>query len=233
MKKITLLLFGLVPLIGFSQIKIKAGTSISSTNGTISNTLTVGNVWVTEKFDEDYKDLTKAKVGFYVGVGYEMEITEKFEISPELIYNEMGSKKDEGIASYNHKHLSLPVSFNYKIIESLKVGLGFQLDYLIKSTTEYDISGLVNVFDASGNNKFEEDETVLYKNYSFGTHFNISYNFYKNFSADLRYYVGLTNIIKANDVTIDYNFDSNHTYKLRQQKSMQNNSLMLGFSYKF
>lgn len=69
-----------------AQLKVKAGTNISSITGSTNFSISPN-----ENYTFDFNERTKSKTGFYAGLGYELFITDNFSVTPELIYNQMGA----------------------------------------------------------------------------------------------------------------------------------------------
>ncbi len=82
-------------------------------------------------------------------MGYKFELHHKFDIDVELLYNQIGANNDKDYFTYNQNYLSLLITFNYKIIQKLNMGAGFQIDYLLSSKTKIDAinSGIKESYD--------------------------------------------------------------------------------------
>lgn len=90
MKKTLLLLtFILGTTTANAQLKVKAGTNISSISGSIKAET---RVFLLKQFN--YEDRTKSKIGLYLGAGYSFNFTENLSITPEIIYSQMGAAGD-------------------------------------------------------------------------------------------------------------------------------------------
>ncbi|HLW41933.1 MAG TPA: porin family protein [Flavobacterium sp.] len=153
-------------------------------------------------------------IDFYAGGFAEYHFNNKISLQPELIYNRI--KYVNGYHTYKHDYISLPIGFNYKIIEKLKVNAGFQFSYLLKSTTVLEASDWGPGFDpvVSGS-ELKFDTTDDYKN-SYDVFLGASYNFWNNFHFDVRYFYGLNNVSVTS-----------------LNKNMYLNILQIGLSYKF
>lgn len=222
MKKTLLLLLFTAPICAFAQPKIKAGTNISSLRGS-----------TTTKYDSgvgthtDYSESTKPKFGFYVGLGYQLNFLEKFSITPELIYGQMGAKGDKYAGtikrSYFHNHLSLPVFFEYKLIDNLKIGVGPQLDYLLKARYENEYANIPE------NNKYtlnkEGTNTGFYNRINYGLIAGASYDLTDNISIEARYYLGLSNLHKEENLP--------EVPGLTATSEMKTSAIQIGAAYKF
>ena len=194
MKKTLLLLTAILGAnIATAQLKVKAGTNISSITGSQKATLSDGETIYTLP---DYKEQTKSKIGFYAGVGYEINLIDKLYLTPELIYTQFGADAKNtntiNINSYSQNYLSLPIFFEYKLIKGLRVGLGPQIDYLLKAVRKSDNHHLPEW--ARQYTVSEANITEIHNKLSFGLNAGLAYNFYDNFSIETRYYIGLSNI---------------------------------------
>ncbi len=226
MKK-TLLLFTaiLVANIATAQLKVKAGTNISSITGSLRATLSDGETIYTLP---NYKEQTKSKIGFYAGAGYEITLIDKIYVTPELIYSQFGADAKNtntvNINSYSQNYLSLPIFFEYKLIKGLRVGLGPQVDYLLKAVRKSNNENLPEW--ARQYTVSEADITKIHNKLSYGINAGITYNFYDNFNIEVRYYLGLSNIYNNDKEPI---FDN----AIVTDTEMKNQAIQIGLAYKF
>lgn len=208
-----------------AQLKIKAGTNISSITGSLRATLSDGETIYTLP---NYKEQTKSNIGFYAGLGYEINLIDKLYATPELIYSQFGADAKNtntiNINSYSQNYLSLPVFFEYEIIKSLRVGLGPQVDYLLKATRKSNNEHLPEW--ARQYTVSEADITKIHNKLSFGINAGIAYNFYDNFNIEARYYLGLSNIYNNDKKPI---FDN----AIATDTEMKNQAFQIGLAYKF
>lgn len=129
----------------------------------------------------DSKD-TKTLVGFQVGGFTEIKLTEKFAIQPELLYSAQGAKNEDSFGGETLKYdtklsyLNIPVMAKYFITEAFSVEAGPQIGILLSAKIDGEDF---------------KDET---KSIDFGVNFGTEYDFTENFSAGLRYNLGLSNI---------------------------------------
>ncbi len=106
MKKLQFFLLALLVSVGAS-----AQTIIPKVGGTFSNFA----------FSDDIKDGLfgldpKFKLGFQLGVGYEIAVAESFAIQPELLFTQKGAMIEESgdKVTFTLNYLELPIMFKYK-----------------------------------------------------------------------------------------------------------------------
>lgn len=206
-----------------AQLKVKAGTNISSITGS-----TNVSVSPNKNYTFDFNERTKSKTGFYVGLGYELSITDKFNVTPELIYNQMGANGKmvrNQKSTFKHDYLSLPVFFEYKLIDNLRLGLGLQINQLIQSKSKEEIVSTMPFTEEEITETTEGKNSEFFKKTNYGLTAGASYTFLENFSVEARYYFGVSNI---------YNED-----KLPKMDGVittanaKNQSIQIGLAYKF
>lgn len=224
MKKTLLLLTAILGSnIATSQLKVKAGTNVASLRGELNTTL---NNYIADNYD--YEETTKSKISFYAGVGYTINFAEKFSITPELLYSQMGANAKEfhrnRRTSYTHNYLSLPIFVEYEIIEKLKIGVGPQFNYLLKAT--YDINYEIIPVELHGGSLYGPgEETVLHNTMNYGVIAGASYTFVDNLSFEVRYYLGLNNLYNQDKLPRFSNSTTTST--------MRNQAFQIGLAYKF
>jgi hypothetical protein len=153
-------------------------------------------------------DNTKSLVGFHIGGLAEIHVVEKFFIQPELLFSTQGAKFDGAFgndADFKLNYLNIPVLAKYYIIENkFSVEAGPQLGLLLSAKTD------------------GEDVKDFTRSVDFGFNIGAGYNFTDNFSAGLRYTIGLSPL---SDNDID---DADDYYD-----SAKNSNLALYLAYKF
>ena len=203
MKKILLAIFCVTSFTAFSQdIKVKAG-------------INVPDFKVEHKTPNEKIDLVdKNNVGFYLGVGYEYKLNEKFSLEAEIIYNKISYDWDMfPYDSERFNTLLVPITLNYYPIEKLNIGIGANANYLLKSEIELSY---INAQNPEALLKGKEETTDFYHKLNYGLHFSASYNIWKGLFVEARYYVGVGKMNKKTDL-------EDRSY----------NNLQLGLSYKF
>ena len=223
MKKTLLLLTAILGAnIATAQLKVKAGTNISSITGS-----TNVSVSPNKNYTFDFNERTKSKTGFYAGLGYELFITDKFSVTPELIYNQMGANGKmvrNQKSTFKQDYLSLPIFFEYKLIDNLKLGLGLQINHLIESRSKEEIISTMP-FTEQEVTETTEDKNTQFKKMNYGLTAGASYTFLKNFSVEARYYFGISNIYNEDKLPKMENVISTANAK--------NQSIQIGLAYKF
>ncbi len=226
MKKTLLLLTAILGAnIATAQLKVKAGTNISSITGSLRATLSDGETIYTLP---NYKEQTKSKIGFYAGAGYEINLIDKIYVRPELIYSQFGANAKNtntvNINSYSQNYLSLPIFIEYELIKGLRVGLGPQVNCLLKAVRKSNNEHLPEW--ARQYTISEVDITKIHNKLSFGINAGIAYNFYDNLNIEARYYLGLSNIYNNDKEPI---FDN----AIATDTEMKNQAIQIGLAYKF
>jgi opacity protein-like surface antigen len=118
-------------------------------------------------------------VGFQVGGFAEIKVSEKFAVQPELMYSTQGASSD-GIDS-NLSYLNIPVMAKYYVAKSFSLEAGPQIGFLLSAKEDgVDFKDFLSSTD-------------------FGFNFGAGYDFTEKLSAGLRYNLGLSNVIDAED----------------------------------
>lgn len=224
MKKTLLLLTVILGAnIATAQLKIKAGTNISSITGS-----TNVSVSPNKNYTFDFSERTKSKTGFYAGLGYELFITDNFIVTPELIYNQMGANGkivQNQKSTFKQNYLSLPIFFEYKLIDNLRFGLGLQINQLINSKSKQEIVSTMPFTEEEITENTESKNSEFFKKTNYGLTAGASYTFLKNFSIEARYYFGISNI---------YNEDKlPKTENVISTANAKNQAIQIGLAYKF
>ncbi|WP_347926337.1 porin family protein [Pontimicrobium sp. SW4] len=107
--------------------------------------------------------------GFYLGVFGEFEVSEKFNIQPELQFISVSEDGE------NSSLLALPIMVKFKAAEKLSILAGPQLDLLLD----------------------EEAEGI--KKFGVGLGAGLAYDITEKFIIDARYVLGLSNRLEDND----------------------------------
>lgn len=206
-----------------AQLKIKAGANLSSITGSTNVSISPN-----ENYTFDFNERTKSKTGFYAGLGYELFITDNFSVTPELIYNQMGANGKmirNQKSTFEQDYLSLPIFFEYKLIDNLRLGLGLQINQLIQSKSKEEIVSTMPFTEEEITETTEEKNSEFFKKTNYGLTAGASYAFLKNFSIEARYYFGISNI---------YNEDKlPKTPNAVTTADAKNQSIQIGLAYKF
>lgn len=135
----------------------------------------------------------EGNVSYNIGIGYEIPLTEKFYIQPELNFYRLTADAGKKENWQNQPQITIgdelrvsiiaiPLIFKYNIFNKFDIELGPQLNYISNiSRTRND-----------GVEKEKVDSRV--NNFDFGITGGLSYNITQKFGANLRYYFGLTEV---------------------------------------
>lgn len=149
--------------------------------------------------DTDGIDL-KSRFGFNVGGFVEIKFSEKFALEPEVLYSTQGARTEnvgaevEGIPytgdiDFNLAYINIPVMFKYYAAEKFSVEAGPQIGFLTSAKTKTKLDGFSQTVEQDAKDSFESID--------FGLNLGAGYDFTENFSAGVRYNLGLSNIAKT------------------------------------
>jgi len=149
-----------------------------------------------QSFSGDGAPSPSSKVGFHVGGFVEIKVSDKFAIQPELLYSTQGSKFNE-IVNYQGtdykaevtlklSYINIPFMLKYYAADKFSLEAGPQIGFLTTAKLAVKNQG----------NSNEQDIKDIFKSTDFGLNLGVGYEFAKNFSAGVRYNIGLTNIVK-------------------------------------
>ena len=144
----------------------------------------------------------EGNVSYNIGIGYEIPLTEKFYIQPELNYfrlNADAGKKeiwrDQQITIGDELKLSviaIPLMFKYKFYENFEIELGPQLDYIS------------NVSRSRNDGVDKEKPERRVKDFGYGITGGLSYNITKKIGANIRYHYGLSEMDERPGIYLAY-----------------------------
>lgn len=180
MKKTTLLIlvFLVAPLVAFSQgvgIGVKAGANFSNVN------------W-------DEPDISPESVtNFHFGGYLNLNLSDKFGITPEVLYSSQGSEIDG--MKLDMTYIAIPVMLRFKPINFLFLEAGPQFSFLTNAEMSFD-----------GN---VEDIKDQLKGNDFGLGFGAGVNLPLGFNVGARYVLGFSNINDISEESIE-----NRTFQL-------------------
>jgi len=117
----------------------------------------------------------KAVTDYHFGAYLNLNLSEKFGITPEVLYTAYGSKWDDIKVDFDY--IAIPVMFRFKPISFLSLEAGPQFSFLTKAEIE-------NAGDV-------KDQL---KNNDFGLAFGAGVHLPLGFNAGLRYVLGFTDI---------------------------------------
>lgn len=160
---------------------------------------------------------------------------------PDSVYQRLANAKSQttptGFVSYPTKnallsavnYLEMPVSVGYKFNENLSVFAGVKASFLLQASLINPNS--ISVASSAGSNFSVADRSVVSQSYStenlsvnrwdlavFG---GVEYTFSQHFAANMKYDLGLKNVINANDTRQLYNryLSLNLTYFITRTKA--------------
>ncbi|WP_300569036.1 porin family protein [Flavobacterium sp.] len=145
-------------------------------------------------------DDTSMKAGLHVGAFAEIKISDKFAVQPEVLFSMQGAKVDGGDYAFNY--LNIPVMAKFFVTEQFSLEAGPQIGFLMSAKANPDEGDSVDVKE-------------FLTSTDFGLNVGLGYDFTENFTAGLRYNLGLSNIsdedngdIKNNvfSVSVGYKF---------------------------
>ncbi len=149
---------------------IKAGANFANQNATDISTKTITN--------------------FLVGAYLNLNLSEKFGITPEVLYSAQGSKWENATVNFNY--IAIPVMLRIKPVKPLYIEAGPQFSFLTKAHVE-------NVGDVM--DQFKKND--------FGVAFGAGVNLPLGLNVGARYVLGFTDISDASQSTI-----KNRTFQL-------------------
>ena len=173
MKKTTLILlaFLIVPLVSFSQgvgIGVKAGANFANLNF------------------EDPDVSPESVTNFHFGGYLNLNLTDKFGITPEVLFSSQGSEFDG--MKIDMTYIAIPVMLKFKPVSFLFVEAGPQFSFLTKAEMDFG--------------QGTEDIKDQLKNNDFGLGFGAGVNLPLGFNAGARYVLGFSNISDVSEETI-------------------------------
>lgn len=198
MKKI----FGLMGVVtmsfGFAQsFGVKGGANIS--------TISKERSW----------DDTNSRVGYYVGLYMHAPVNHIFSIQPEVFYNSIGVKYENGKTSHTLglNYISVPIMFQFEPIPKLYFEAGPQFSFLVGNSDRNKVDDVVTIKKYRNNSN--------YNSFDLGIGVGLGYRI-NNITIGARYVVGFTDIKK-----------SGSTSWSNDDKQLRNNALQIGLQYGF
>jgi hypothetical protein len=207
MKKIlTLLVFSITAISASAQVTI-----FPKLGGTIST--------VTMEDDGGMK----SKLGLVLGVGLNFPVNAMFSVQPELQFVQKGFRADKSYTSdsftlktegsYALNYLEIPVlvkagfgSDNFKFFlnagPSIGIGLGGKADVdfeFLDGVHDFSTSGTSNVKFGEAPDNYEGDDIYFDNRMDFGVQFGGGFLIMKKVMVDIRYGLGLSNLMKKED----------------------------------
>jgi hypothetical protein len=164
MKKLIFTLAALcAPVFLFSQglgIGIKAGANFSN--------------YSTDNFD------TSSKTSYHAGVYANINFSEKWGITPEILWSAQGAKFD-GVGDFNTKFVTVPIMLRWRVIPLISLEAGPQFNFLTDAEFDGD-----DVSDQMKNNTYSLDLGAV-------VHLPLGFN------GGIRYVMGMTDLEDDSD----------------------------------
>lgn len=144
------------------------------------------------------------KVGFNVGGFVEIKISDKFVFQPELLFSTQGAKEDYSIdygdgevekseSTLKLNYLNIPLMAKYYVADKFSLEAGPQVGFLMSAKADVDYT----YSDGEGYTESVSGSTDVkdsFKSIDFGLNLGAGYDFSDNFSAGVRYNLGLSSI---------------------------------------
>jgi opacity protein-like surface antigen len=142
----------------------------------------------------------KSRIGFNLGAFAAIKLSEKITLQPEILYSTQGAKAvnvsalyDDiiytGDVKFNLSYINVPVMIKYYVADKFNLEAGPQIGFLTSAKTSTKLDG--------SSQSVDEDVKDSFESVDFGLNFGAGYDFTKNFSAGIRYNLGLANIAKT------------------------------------
>lgn len=127
------------------------------------------------------------KAGLHVGAFLDLKASDKFAISPELLFSMQGAKGENGDASYNY--VNIPVLAKIYLADFLNIHVGPQAGFLLSAKED------------------DQDMKEFYKGLDISAVAGVGIDLPMGLTGGLRYNIGLGNIVEKeladlNDIKI-------------------------------
>ena len=184
--------------------------------------LNISSVALEEGFNSD----VSSKAGAHLGLFTNIRMGKKFAFQPEVLFSMQGAKQTIDFGSKIQEadtrvnYLSIPLNFQFKIVEKVFIEVGPYFDFLMSAkgdvVTKNNFSNDTSTIVENG-----KDLKDYYDSFTFGVSFGGGYHINKQFSVNARYYLGLPPAEKS-DVFGSY-----------ESISTKNRLIQLGVGYTF
>ncbi|MPT32716.1 MAG: PorT family protein [Chryseobacterium sp.] len=190
-------------LLGLSVMSFAYSQSFGVKGGANISTISKENNWGDKN----------SKIGFYVGAYMNAPVNTLLSIQPELIYNNMGVKYENGKTSHtlNLNYVAMPIMFQFELIPKFYVEGGPQFGVLVGNKNKYE----------SDSKTIIEKDKDAYNQLDLSGGIGLGFKF-NNMAIGARYIVGFTDI-KKNGSTSWNNSD----------KQLRNSGFQIGLQYGF
>lgn len=147
-----------------------------------------GDVKIGAKAGVNFASLTgddeglEGKTSFHVGAVVEIPVSDVFSVQPELLFSDQGAKFEENNdVKFNVGYLSVPIMAKYYVAEGFSLEAGPQVGFLLSAKLKDD-------------NDSEDIKDEL-KGIDFGLGLGAGYRLDNGLNFNLRYNLGLSNIV--------------------------------------
>ena len=155
-----------------------------------------GGVNISTLNNEGWDD-TNAKIGFYVGGYMHAQVNEVFSIQPEILYNSVGAKYDNGDSSHTLTldYISVPIMFQFEFIPDFYLEGGPQMGFLIRNQDKFKTENKTTTI--SDKDRFNAFDLSL----GLGAGVRIKYDLW----ITGRYLIGFTDVNKNGETSLENN----------------------------
>ena len=138
----------------------------------------------TEFYGEDAEG-TNLRWGFAAGVELEYQVSNKFSVSAIPMYA-MGGAKIAGVdGTWKNDKIMIPVMANFYMVRGMKISLGVQPGFVVKSSLYVKVNGNGVDYDASG----------VTRTFDFAIPLGVCYEFANGLSVGMLWHMGLTKVM--------------------------------------
>ncbi|MFL9845952.1 porin family protein [Flavobacterium rhizosphaerae] len=142
------------------------------------------------------------KVGLHFGGVAELHLGEKFSLQPELLFSQQGCNNTEWYINDDLEYVeeeftwilnyvNLPVMVKYYVFENMSIEAGPQVGYLVKTEITYETR-----YEYSDDEKITMGINEMINRIDLAAAAGISYKLPFDFTASLRYVLGLNSMVK-------------------------------------
>lgn len=155
-----------------------------------------GSFMTNAKFDFEEAgvlDVGGFKPSFNIGAFMEYQFNDKWAIQPELVYSRQGGYDKSGDLQvwYRSNYINVPILAKwYAIPGKFSVDLGPQLGFSLKQDMKAKLDGVTST---------EKIENSDLNTFEFAASAGLTYYFTPMIGANVRYNLGLTDIVKENE----------------------------------
>jgi hypothetical protein len=182
----------------------------------------------------------KMLFGLHVGGFAEIGISEKFAFQPELLFSMEGSKfesssvEDFGGIVYSEtsestiklNYINVPLLVKFYATEKFFINAGPQIGFLMSAKQDSDYTLTFDGGQTESESTSNVDVKDQYKSINFSAAAGAGYYFTENIFAEVRYNVGVSNILESQ--TVDTGFGS---FTFEPEAKINNLQITLGYRF--